>query len=368
MKTRMLLVLVVIPLLPYAAEALPPTWTATGTPTATSTPTSNRPPPRARGKAVPNPATPGERVQLLDDGSSGGVAGRFWTQLGEPRVELMGFPPTFVAPFVEAPTTLSFSYSVCNYDSGCAVQVVDVAITATWCIGDCNADRVVTVAELLTLVNVALDQSVIDTCAAGDAGSDGRVEISEIIAAVDRALNGCPPAAPTPTVSPTVSPVPTLTPAGSENGTCYESAFCDPCDVYPCRPFIATHEFCCHLAHGQGVTFSWCPSGAFDPATRECTQCAHPCAGLPTETVMPTPTPTDSPTPTPTSCRAVIPVVAPVTSPTNQLQQTTIAASATHPASSTLAGPPAASRSTRFCPPEAVRCAAPINARPAWLA
>lgn len=61
------------------------------------------------------------------------------------------------------------------------------------CPGDCNGDGVVTVAELVTLVNIALGLADIDTCPAADDGSGG-VTIAELIAAVQSALSGCPTA------------------------------------------------------------------------------------------------------------------------------------------------------------------------------
>jgi len=198
-----------------------------------------------------------------------------------------------------------------------AVALSPAASTAL-CVGDCNADDVVTISELLTIVNVALGNEVITSCAAGDAGSDGLVEISDVISAVNLALTGCPAAEPTQNGS----PVPTATTDPQEGGRCYESSACDPCDVYPCRPFTASRDYCCSLAQGPGVTFSWCPEGQFDSATLSCNQCSHPCAGLPTRTPRPDATPTPTAMETPTSCRAVIPVVAPVTSPTDQLEQT----------------------------------------------
>ena len=78
------------------------------------------------------------------------------------------------------------------------------------CIGDCNGDAEVTVDELITLVNVVLENAPIADCEAGDANGDGVVTVDEIVKAVDKALTGCPVP---PTVTPTTSPVATATPA-----------------------------------------------------------------------------------------------------------------------------------------------------------
>jgi hypothetical protein len=161
-------------------------------------------------------------------------------------------------------------------------------IAAPLCVGDCDGDRVVSIDNLLVVVNMALGNQPIINCAVGDVGLDGFVGVADVIAVVNQAMQGCPPIPPTPTPT-QVSTTPVA------GGLCYESAFCDPCEVYPCRPFGATQEFCCQLAHGQGVTFSWCPPGMYDPTTGGCLQCAHPCAGLPTETPSATATPITTP-------------------------------------------------------------------------
>lgn len=66
------------------------------------------------------------------------------------------------------------------------------------CVGDCSADRQVTVNELIAMVNVALGSSAVSACIAGDADGDGTISINEIITGVNNALNGCG-MSPTPT-------------------------------------------------------------------------------------------------------------------------------------------------------------------------
>ena len=58
--------------------------------------------------------------------------------------------------------------------------------------GDCNGDGQVTIAELITLVNLALGTPGSMPCAAGDVNGDETITVNEIIAAVNRALEGCP--------------------------------------------------------------------------------------------------------------------------------------------------------------------------------
>ena len=63
---------------------------------------------------------------------------------------------------------------------------------AALCAGDCNGDGMVTVNELLTMVNIGLGTADVSTCRAGDTNVDGMITINEVLAAVNNALNGCP--------------------------------------------------------------------------------------------------------------------------------------------------------------------------------
>jgi hypothetical protein len=69
------------------------------------------------------------------------------------------------------------------------------------CVGDCDADGAVTVAEMISGVAIALGRRSVDTCPAMDANGDSSVSVSELTTAVGFALEGCPPA-PTPTAQP----------------------------------------------------------------------------------------------------------------------------------------------------------------------
>jgi len=60
------------------------------------------------------------------------------------------------------------------------------------CVGDCNGDGVVTVNELVTMVNIGLGTTPVADCVAGDANGDGEVVITEIIVAVTNLLTECP--------------------------------------------------------------------------------------------------------------------------------------------------------------------------------
>lgn len=59
------------------------------------------------------------------------------------------------------------------------------------CAGDCDGSGMVSISELIRMVNVALGSLPASECQAGDGNGDGMVSISELIAAVNRALGGC---------------------------------------------------------------------------------------------------------------------------------------------------------------------------------
>lgn len=62
---------------------------------------------------------------------------------------------------------------------------------ARQCVGDCDNDDHIGVAELITGVNIALQRRPLAVCAAFDFDSDGAVGITELIAAIQGDLNGC---------------------------------------------------------------------------------------------------------------------------------------------------------------------------------
>lgn len=78
------------------------------------------------------------------------------------------------------------------------------------CSGDCDADGVVTIAELVRGVNIALGRTPVAECAACDADGNGAVSIGELVSAVGATLDGCPITA-TPTTTPTTTPTAPLT-------------------------------------------------------------------------------------------------------------------------------------------------------------
>lgn len=86
------------------------------------------------------------------------------------------------------------------------------------CVGDCDGGNTVTVNELVTGVNIALDRAALSTCPQFDADSSGGVAVNELVQGVNNLLRGCgtpPTATPTTSVSVIVeTPTPTLTTTG----------------------------------------------------------------------------------------------------------------------------------------------------------
>lgn len=93
------------------------------------------------------------------------------------------------------------------------------------CPGDSNGDGVVTVDEIIAMVNVALHgcsvSGTVPNCP-GDLNHDGMVTLDEILRALSAALNGCPtptatsvPSTPTATATETAAPTASVTPTAS---------------------------------------------------------------------------------------------------------------------------------------------------------
>lgn len=68
------------------------------------------------------------------------------------------------------------------------------------CVGDCDGNGAVAVAEIVSGVAIAMARSSIGVCAAMDRDADQDVSVSELTTAIGFALDGCPPA-PTPTAT-----------------------------------------------------------------------------------------------------------------------------------------------------------------------
>lgn len=71
------------------------------------------------------------------------------------------------------------------------------------CPGDCSGDGAVSVAELLTGVNIVLGSAALASCPSFDRDGDASVGIAELLAAVNALLGDCSAGDPTPTPTPT---------------------------------------------------------------------------------------------------------------------------------------------------------------------
>jgi len=85
--------------------------------------------------------------------------------------------------------------SFCTWGLALAVTAILGTSTAgkaqNVCVGDCSGDEAVTVDEVVTCVNMALDLPDSGTCMECDGDSSGEVEITDIVEAVSDALTGC---------------------------------------------------------------------------------------------------------------------------------------------------------------------------------
>jgi hypothetical protein len=153
---------------PTATQTATSTLTASSTATRTVTPT---PPPTASATASPTrTATP---LPTLTPSST----------------------VTSAATFSATPTrsaTPSLSPIATMTESPSPTPTPTPTRTPALCTGDCNDNGVVSVEELVTIVNVALGQSPLSSCPNGDSSGDGRVTIEEIVQSVLHDLTGCP--------------------------------------------------------------------------------------------------------------------------------------------------------------------------------
>lgn len=140
--------------LPGAAPTPTPTATKTLTPNKTSTPTASGSPGATSSASVtPTPTD--------------------------------GIPPTTRTATPTVPLTPTGTLP------GTGTATPSATPTPLTCVGDCGGDGVVTVNELLVMVNVALDNVPVSNCEAGDKNQNGAITVDEILAAVNNALNGC---------------------------------------------------------------------------------------------------------------------------------------------------------------------------------
>jgi hypothetical protein len=122
------------------------------------------------------------------------LALRIVSQASHGSVALSGTLARYIpGPAFAGADSFTFAASDGSTDGNLATVRVVVAAAPPVCVGDCNADRQVTIDELVRAVNIALDLSPLAACSACDASHDGQVTVDELVRAVNAALSGCPP-------------------------------------------------------------------------------------------------------------------------------------------------------------------------------
>jgi len=191
-----------------------PTSTPTGTPTptvtATRTPTPSWTPTRT---PTPSPVATvtATRVQTATATAQPTVTGTATATRSAVATAVPSVTPTHTVPVAPSRTatplpatatpthvasvTPSTTPTATPTASGSPTTTATGSPTATAtpprCVGDCDGDGRVTIDELLTGVNLALDEALLDACPAFDENGDGAVTVNEIIAGVNASLGPC---------------------------------------------------------------------------------------------------------------------------------------------------------------------------------
>ncbi len=97
----------------------------------------------------------------------------------------------------------------------CLLLGADLAFAQ--CVGDCDGDGTISVGELITGVNIALELRDLGDCPGFDRNGNSRVDINELLAAVGAALDACP--TPAVTATPTSTSTATSTPTSTATAT-----------------------------------------------------------------------------------------------------------------------------------------------------
>lgn len=135
------------------------------------------------------------------------------------------------------------------------MATVSLAAEPEPCVGDCNDDGRVAIAELVTCVNILLGNSPIEDCRDCDGDDDGRVEIHELVRSVGIALGVT-------VVDECTARSCTDSGGAPEVGLCCRSVgnFPDTCTVGACScPPEGSHEVAvCRCGEGQCFDGSRC--------------------------------------------------------------------------------------------------------------
>ena len=159
-----------------------PTASPTHTPTATSTPTDTptrtvavTATPTSTPTATPTPTGPPTGTATLT-----------------PSATATSTPTATASSTPSATGTVTSTPTASPSPTATMTPTPSATATAPRCSGHCDGGGIVTVDELLTLVNIAIGNADVSTCDTGDANHDGHVTVDEILGAVNNALSGCP--------------------------------------------------------------------------------------------------------------------------------------------------------------------------------
>ena len=170
------------------------------------------------------------------------------------------------------------------------------ALRAQDCRGDCNGNGVVSVEELVRLVNIALGGAAVTSCPPGDQNGDGQITIDELVAAVRALLENCSPTATatatatdTQTATFTATPTgPTATPTATVQTTTPTTTRSGPTATATETPKATATVTRTATRTATGPTATVTPVGPTSTITAAATA---------TNTHPPTPTTTTAPTP-----------------------------------------------------------------------
>ncbi|HVO24217.1 MAG TPA: hypothetical protein VMW56_11370 [Candidatus Margulisiibacteriota bacterium] len=114
------------------------------------------------------------------------------------------------------------------------------AVVSPICPGDCLQQGMVTINDLIKMVNIALGTEDYRDCPVGDGNGDNAITIDEIVQAVSNALTGCPAAAATATPTPTPTATPTETGTSTSTATATATATTTPTPTATATPTSVT--------------------------------------------------------------------------------------------------------------------------------
>jgi 5-hydroxyisourate hydrolase-like protein (transthyretin family) len=156
------------------------------------------------GASVAINVASGPNAVLLADGVTNGSGQVGFTYTGGPNTgtDIVAFSTLVDGQDVRCSATSAWAQTVPT-PTATPSPCVD-------CVGDCGCDGLVTIDEILTMVNIALGNAGVGLCLPGDANGDSYITVDEILTAVNNALTECPVLIPTvtPTRTSTLTQVP----------------------------------------------------------------------------------------------------------------------------------------------------------------